>query len=59
MKNPEVKKCQALDMNARRCRRAAFMEHKYHGDPEIYTSYDHDPTWVEVWLCEKHKEAVL
>ena len=48
--------CQALDMNGNRCPKMATIEQYYHGDNELYYSYNDDvPQWIIVKLCEKHK----
>lgn len=50
-------RCDALDMNGRRCRKAAAVEGGYHGDPELYGSFTHgrEPQWVLVRLCADHR----
>jgi hypothetical protein len=50
--------CQALDSDGKRCKNIArYIEH-YHGDNEIYNSFDKNPmTWVEIAVCSKHLQT--
>lgn len=51
-----IGRCQALDMNGKRCRRRATRHMKYHGNHELYDSNGPEPTWVQIVLCDKHCE---
>jgi hypothetical protein len=51
-------KCQALDIHGRRCRSdKRLVAVNYHGHSEIYGSGSDgpEPTWVRVYLCDKHR----
>jgi hypothetical protein len=50
-------RCQALDMDGRRCRRKAVKQEEYHGDAEIYGYPSPRPQWVKVWFCEQHAKS--
>ena len=43
-------KCQALDIDGKRCQKMGKERTKYHGDTEIYDKIK----WVSVWFCEEH-----
>ena len=49
--------CQALYSSGRRCKKKALYCILYHGDGEIYDSNSLEPSWVLVYLCEKHVEV--
>jgi len=50
--------CARLDDNAKRCRKKATVKGSYHGDNEIYFSFEDDSVrWVEVCLCDLHAKA--
>jgi hypothetical protein len=50
-------RCQALDMNGRRCRQNhRLVAVSYHGDAELYSHAGPEPKWVRVYLCPKHRE---
>jgi hypothetical protein len=50
-------KCQALDMNGRRCRSdRRLVAVSYHGSHELYGYDGPEPKWVRVYLCPKHRK---
>ena len=49
-------KCQALDMNGRRCRQMKRLKAvRYHGEGELYYEGP-EPQWVAVLLCPQHRK---
>ena len=57
---PKRDRCQALDMNGKRCRCSAVGSYQYHGDNELYgfCSNSKAPSWVQVRLCSTHNDAL-
>jgi len=53
---PPRKRCQALDINGKQCRKAAAKAENYHGNGEIYNCFNNRPTWVRVNFCREHLE---
>ena len=52
-------KCQALDINGKKCRKIAEHKVNYHGDNEIYHNFHNKAvTWVQTHLCDEHNEAI-
>lgn len=49
--------CCALDMNGRRCRRAATDVLRYHGDPTIYSYDGPEPKWLLAPVCDVHSNG--
>jgi len=54
----EMKRCNALDSDGKRCRKLSAIEVDYHGDGEIYRNgASHEVRWVRVNLCPDHAIA--
>ncbi len=50
-------RCQALSMNGRRCHENhRLVAVNYHGSHELYDFSEHEPGWVRVYLCPKHRK---
>lgn len=45
-------RCQALDIDGKRCKNIAKFKEHYHGDYEIYGFSN--LTWCEIFLCKIH-----
>lgn len=57
MKKQNLKKilrCNALDMDGKQCRKHSAITMDYHGDGELYHSYDRSVSWVRVNFCPEH-----
>lgn len=50
------RRCEALDVNGKRCRRRATWRGPYHGDGECLR--EDGPKWVVVHLCNDHASGV-
>lgn len=46
-------RCQALDVNGKQCSAKMSYPAQYFGS-DMYDSSWLEPTWVRVWLCERH-----
>ena len=51
-------KCQVLDQDEKRCLKVSAGWVHYHGDSEIYSSFDGKPGWVTVRMCKVHLETL-
>ena len=51
-------RCQALDLDGKRCKNIARYKEYYHGDGEIYgydfNHPDRDIKWCVIFVCKKH-----
>lgn len=60
MSAPKRRQCQALDVNADRCRRftRGDRHYEYHGAGDLYGYLANSvyPQWVVVYLCDQHRE---
>ena len=51
-------RCCHLDGGGKRCKKRALYSFKYHGDSELYNTFNGRPNWVVVHFCEEHSKEM-
>jgi len=47
-------RCVVLDIHGKRCNKKVTHRTSYHGDGELYSSFEDQPQWVIIDVCALH-----